>query len=122
MATLNETLFNMATAALSGDALLTRSYAQDLDRQRPKLSEALPPQSTDMRLLAVAAALIELFAARWHQPNPDWTTIVGALPQPVYLVQSARTMKRLRALCEQQAPEPLRKRNLFAPPNYLELV
>ena len=31
-------------------------------------------------------------------------------------------LRLLRALCETQAPEPLRKRRLSAPPNFLEFA
>jgi hypothetical protein len=34
----------------------------------------------------------------------------------------AETMKRLRTLCETQAPEPMRKRRLYAPPIFLEFA
>ena len=112
----------IAHAALSGDALLARSLTQDLLRSKPKWADIACPAVTDAPTLALAAALLELFAARQAEQAPEWTRIVGALPEPVYLLTAARTMKRLRELCSQQSPEPLRRRNLFAPPNYLEMV
>jgi hypothetical protein len=44
------------------------------------------------------------------------------LPEPIFLLEAAARMKRLRALCETQSPEPLRKRGFYAPPNFLEFV
>lgn len=112
----------IAQAALSGEALTARSLTQDFLRSRPNLSELSSPAVQDATMLALSAALIELFALRTKQPAPAWTQVVGAVSEPVYLVQAARTMTRLRELCREHAPEPLRKRNLYAPPNYLEMV
>ena len=47
---------------------------------------------------------------------------IGRLPTPVYLVEAAAKSPKMRARIEQQSPEPLRKRNVFAPPGYLEIV
>jgi hypothetical protein len=41
---------------------------------------------------------------------------------PVYLIEAASRSPRMRARVEQESPEPLRKRNLFAPPGYLAIV
>jgi hypothetical protein len=65
---------------------------------------------------------VELLALRSGQKPPQWTKDVGALPEPFYLLKAAANMKRLRALCETQAPEPLRKRGFYAPPNFLEFA
>jgi hypothetical protein len=116
------TIEQLAEAALKGDSLLLRSLTQDLLDEQPRLSECPPPASDDPRLLAVAAALVELLAQRLNQAPPAWTASVGALPEPIYLLKAAARMKRLRALCETQSPEPLRKRGLYAPPNFLEFV
>ena len=110
----------LAEAAINQDALSLRSLTQDLLRAHPRLKDFSRPMAVDFKTLAAAAALIELFAERLHQEPPAWTREIGALPEPIYLVRAAATMKRLRVLCEQQAPEPLRKRGFFAPPNFLE--
>jgi hypothetical protein len=110
----------LAEAAINQDALLLRSLTQDLLRERPQLKDFPRPTAVDFKTLAAAAALIELFAERSHQEPPAWTREIGALPEPIYLVKAAATMKHLRVLCEQQAPEPLRRRGFYAPPNFLE--
>ena len=110
----------LAEAALNQDALSLRSLTQDLLRDRPRLKDFPRPVAVDFKTLAASAALIELFAERTHQEAPTWTREIGALPEPIYLVKAAATMKRLRTLCELQAPEPLRKRGFYAPPNFLE--
>jgi hypothetical protein len=78
--------------------------------------------TNDSRLLAAAASLVELFALRLGQAPPLWTKDVGALPEPIYLLKAATSMKRLRELCETESPEPLRKRGFYAPPNFLEFA
>lgn len=110
----------LAEAAINQDALLLRSLTQDLFRERPMLKDVLRPMAADFKTLAAAAALIELFAERLHQEPPAWTREIGPLSEPIYLLKAAATMRRLRTLCEEQAPEPLRKRGFYAPPNFLE--
>jgi hypothetical protein len=39
--------------------------------------------------------------------------------EAVFLVRAAESMPRLRRLCEEQSPEPLRRRRLLAPPDFL---
>lgn len=112
----------LAEAALNGDSLLLRSLTQDLLREKPVLSEYPKPQTNDSRILAAAASLVELFAMRLQQTPPQWTKDVGGLPEPFYLLKAAKTMKRLRAMCEAEAPEPLRKRGFYAPANFLEFA
>jgi hypothetical protein len=110
----------LAEAAINQDALSLRSLTQDLLRERPRLKDFPRPLAVDFKTLAASAALLELFAERLHQEPPAWTREIGPLPEPMYLVRAAATMKHLRALCEIQAPEPLRKRGFYAPPNFLE--
>jgi hypothetical protein len=110
----------LAEAAIRQDAFLLRSLTQDLLHERPKLRDFPRPNAVDFRTLAAAASLLELLAERLHQEPPAWTREVGALPQPIYLLRAAANMKHLRVLCEQEAPEPLRKRGFYAPPNFLE--
>jgi len=110
----------LAEAAINQDAFLLRNLTQDFLRERPNLREYSRPTAVNFETLAAAASLVELLAERLHQEPPAWTKDVGALSQPIHLVKSAATMKNLRALCEQQSPEPLRKRGFYAPPNFLE--
>ena len=116
------TIEQLAEAALNGESLLLRSLTQDLLQENPSMSELPRPLTNDSSLLAAAASLVELFATRLHQHPPSWTQEIGALPEPVYLVKAASSMRRLRELCETQSPEPLRKRGFYAPPNFLEFA
>jgi hypothetical protein len=112
-------LDDLAIAALSRDALQLRSLVQDLIRGGQNLSAITPPKTQDARLLSVAAAIVELLAERTNQAAPAWTATVGAVSEPVYLVAAAERLSSMRQLCDEESPEPLKRRRLFAPPNYL---
>ena len=113
------TIEQIAVAVLNDDTLAARSLVQAFLRGQPVLAELSQPETDNPVVLAVAAALLELFALRTQQPAPGWTRQIGAVEQPVYLLKSAAHMRRLRDLCRDAAPEPLRRRNLYAPPDYL---
>jgi len=113
---------HLAEAALAGDALKLRSLTQDFLRQTARLADAKPPASSDLLVSIVAAGLIELLAERRHEPAPSWSNPIGAAHPPLYLVKAAHAMPRLRRLCESESPGPLRCRNLFAPPTFLEFA
>ncbi|MDX9993465.1 MAG: hypothetical protein RBS68_15595 [Anaerolineales bacterium] len=112
----------MAQAALKRDSLQLRSLVQDWVRSDRLASELSRPQTKDARLLSISAALAELLAERQGQNPPAWTQEIGALSEPFFMLEAASTMKRLRVLCETQSPEPMRKRRLYAPPNFLEFA
>ncbi|MCE7982747.1 MAG: hypothetical protein DYG89_16305 [Caldilinea sp. CFX5] len=110
----------IATAALAGESLLVRALVQDFLRQHPKLTEVPRPQATDERIIALAAGLLELFATRSQQTPPLWTAQIGAIREPIFLTKAAYQMRRLRELCLTESPEPLRKRQFYVTPDYLE--
>ena len=113
------TLEALAKTALQRDSLRLRSLTLDFMREYPELASIPRPITSDQQVLATAAALLELLAQRAGQLAPAWTDEVGPLLEPVFLLEAATRMKRLRALCESEAPEPLRKRGLYAPPDFL---
>lgn len=117
-----ELIEQLAQAALERDHLKLRSFVQDFALSRTDFSKLPRPAITDTRLLVISAALTELLAQRNNQTPPAWTKEIGALKEPFFLLESAATMKRLRALCETQSPEPMRKRLLYAPPHFLEFA
>jgi len=110
----------LAEAALAGDALRLRSLAQDWLAENPDPRRCPPPREGAPDIITVAAALVELFAERRCRPAPPWTRKAGAMSRPVYLVRAAERMRSLRRLCEEESPLPLRRRRLYAPPNFLE--
>lgn len=116
------TIEQLAEAVLQGDGLKARSLTQDFFYENPQLVTIPQPKVADRQLLAASASLLELFASRLGQEAPEWTKSIDPLPEPVFLLKSAATMKHLRILCETESPEPLRKRGFYAPPNYLEFA
>jgi len=113
------TIEQIVNAVLNDDNLSTRMLVQEFLHQHPVLADVPKPARLDAISLTVAAALLELFSLRAQQPAPDWTQQVGPAEEPRYLLRSAATMRRLRDLCRDAAPEPLRRRRLYAPPDYL---
>lgn len=116
------TIEDLANAALSQDNFALRSLYQDMTKDIPNLTEYPRPKTTDAKVLAAAASLIELLAQRVGQSPPAWAAEIGPLSQPIFLVPSASVMKRLYKLCEAESPAPLRKRGFYAPPNFLEFA
>ncbi len=110
----------LAKIALSDDALLLRSVTQDWLRENPSVTDCVAPVSDDTTVLAVAAGLVELFALRRTQLPPAWTSSIAGVAEPIFLVKAAKSMRHLRHLCQTESPLPLRRRNLFAPPTFLE--
>lgn len=109
----------VAQAALRRDALELRSLVQEFLRDQPELVAVSRPQTEDQEILGIAAGLIELLAQRSGQAAPSWTSEIGPMPKPFVMLEAATRMKWLRALCEAESPEPLRKRGLYAPPDFL---
>ena len=116
------TLETLAESALKRDGLRLRSLVQDFVREHDEFVTIPRPETEDCQILGTAAALIELLAERAGRAAPAWTQSIGAVPFPAFLVESAFRMKRLRALCEAESPEPLRKRGLYAPPDFLSFA
>lgn len=113
---------DIARAALAHEALEVRSLVQDLLRTPPDWAAVPRPRAVDPLVMALSAAFVELFAERSGAEPAAWTREVGPAPSPIYLLEAARTMPRTRALIEAESPEPLRKRNIFAPRDYAQLV
>lgn len=113
------TIEQIATAILHDDSLAARALVQDFLREQPVLAEITQPETDDRQVLAITASLLELFAQRTDQPAPGWTQQIGPVEQPIFLIRAAAHMRRLRDLCQDAAPEPLRRRRLYAPPDYL---
>ena len=116
------TLEQIAAMVLADEPLEARSLVQDFQRRAPVLSEEPCPVEVPPDVLVVAAALAELIAQRTGQAPPQWASRVGPRREPLYLVQAAQRSPKMRERIERESPEPLRARNVYAPPGYLELV
>jgi hypothetical protein len=115
-------LEDLVRALLRFDALTARQWLADAARSKLRWSEVPAPSDLDETERALAAGVAELLAARAGQAAPPWTAAIPAAPRTVFLVRSAATMPRLRAACEREGPEPLRRRGLLAPPDFLTIA
>ena len=111
----------IAQAALKRDSLRLRELVLELLRSHPDLSLITPLENASAQEQAVLAGILELLAHRRGMVAPSWTVGVSNL-EPFFLLVSAEVMPRLRALCESESPEPLRRRHFYAPPNFLEFA
>jgi hypothetical protein len=112
-------LRDLVRALQDHDTLGARQWVSDAERAKLQLTGLEAPHDLDPVGLAIAAGMVELPASRWQQSPPTWTQRVPALAIPFFLVTAAASMPRLRRLCEEEGPEPLRRRGLLAPPDFL---
>ncbi|HWN44245.1 MAG TPA: hypothetical protein VNW71_18620 [Thermoanaerobaculia bacterium] len=115
-------LRDLVRALLGFDALAVRQWLADAQRSGLVWTEVPAPLGLDATELATAAGVVELLAARTGQSPPEWTVSVPPAPQRLFLVRAAASMPRLRSLCEREGPEPLRRRGLLAPPEFLSIA
>lgn len=109
----------LVRAIVQYDALRARQWVADAATSGLDWSGVPFPEGLSPIELTVAAGVVELLASRNGSTPPAWTAAVEASPTPVYLVRAAATMPRLRKSCEEDGPEPLRRRRVFAPTEFL---
>jgi len=115
-------LRDLVAAILKGDLLTARQWVADAHRARLRWDSCPLPSGFDRRELAVAAGLLELLASRARSQAPSWTRDVGvAQDEPLFLDPGLEAMPRTLERIKREAPEPLRKRNLFASPDFLDI-
>jgi hypothetical protein len=112
-------VLDLVKALLSYDALTARQWVADAERSGFAWSNVPAPSGLDPTASALAAGVTELLAFRAGQSPPAWTAKIPPAPERIFLVRAAETMPRLRELCEREGPEPLRRRGLLAPPEFL---
>jgi hypothetical protein len=112
-------LRDLVLALLAHDTLAARQWVSDAGGVGLSWTSVPRPLGLDAVAMTVAAGVAEMLAARAGQAPPVWTKEVAAASEPVFLVRSAEHMPRLRRLCEEEGPEPLRRRRLLAPPDFL---
>lgn len=115
-------LRDLVAALLQYDALTARQWIADASRQAMDWTRVPQPVGWSQVEVAVAAGVVELLASRANQTPPVWTRSIGGAPVPVYLVRAADTMPRLRRSCETEGPQPLRSRQIYAPPEFLTVA
>ena len=112
-------LRDLVAALITRDPLTARQWVADAARAKFDWARAAKPDGLDPLALAVAAAIVEMMVEREHREPPSWTAAVPAAPRRLSLVAAAEFLPRLRRLCEEDGPEPLRRRGLLAPPDFL---
>jgi hypothetical protein len=113
---------DLVDAVLSGDLLSARQWVADAQREGVTWESVPYPCDLAGRELTVAAGLIELLAERAGKTPPAWTSSVGAERLPLVLDPGLEDMPRSFARAQTAGPEPLRKRNLFALPDFLHVA
>ncbi len=113
-------LEEMAESLLRRDALALRELANEWWQRFDDAEIWTEPNNPDHDILAVAAALAELFADRAGVAPPTWTASAGQLEKPFYALAAASRLKTVREMCEQESPTPLQKRGILAPGAFLE--
>jgi hypothetical protein len=113
---------DLVHAILSGDLLAARQWVADARRERLRWDAFARPSGLDERQMAVAAGLAEVLAARAGAEAPEWTQGVGAAQdEPLFLDPGLQAMPRTLERIRRDAPEALRKRNLYASPDFLDV-
>jgi hypothetical protein len=116
------TLEDIAGAVLNRDDLAARSLVQDLERAGVDIAACPEPQTSNMRVRTMAAALVSLFAWRRGVPAPVWTKTAGCFPEPFYTSRYALTSATTRAGLERETPNVLRRFAVYASPDFLRQV
>jgi len=112
---------DLVHAVLSGDLLAARQWVADAHRSRLQWATFGRPSGLDSREMIVAAALAELLAGRAGVAAPSWTASIGANREPLFLDPGIQSMPRSLARTRSDAPEALKKRNVYALPDFLEV-
>jgi hypothetical protein len=115
-------LHELVGAILAGDMLTARQWVADARRQRVNWHTVPCPKELNGREMTVAAGVVELLANRAGEKPPTWTETVGAEREPVVLDPGLDEMPRSFAHAKAAGPEPLRKRNLLALPDFLDVA
>jgi hypothetical protein len=113
---------DLVEAILRGDLLHARQWVADAKREQVNWETVACPRELGGREMAVAAGLVELLARRAGATPPQWTDAIGGEPDPVILDPGLDQMPRSLAQAKAFAPEPLRKRNLIALPDFLDVA
>lgn len=111
-------LTELVQALVCLDSRVARQILADMMASGVDWSSLALPSTLDGPELSVAAAVVELVAARAHVPAPKWTQSVGASTEPVWLIR-VEHRPRLKARLLEESPEPLRRRRVYAPEDFL---
>jgi hypothetical protein len=113
---------DLVQAILAGDLLAARQFVADLHRTNMCWDQMQQPLGLNDREMSVAAGLVELLASRAGAIPPPWVTTVGPVEELLVLDPGLEKMPRSFARAKSAGPEPLRKRNLIASPDFLDIA
>jgi hypothetical protein len=113
---------DLVYALLAGDLLTARQCVDDARRAHVSWEQLDEPRGLTDRELSVAAGIVELLASRAGEPSPPWTRSVGGVKELLVLDPGLESMPRSFARAKTMGPEPLRKRNLIALPDFLDVA
>jgi hypothetical protein len=114
-------LRELVRAILSGDLLAARQWVADAQRADVHWDRIDRPAGLDEREMAVAAGVAELLAKRAGSSPPSWTLVVGPIDELLFLDPGLKDMPRTLAHAKANGPEPFRRRNLVASPDFLDV-
>ena len=112
----------LVRALLAGDLIAARQFVADAHRLNVDWERVEQPPGLTDRELAVAAGITELLALRAGGKAPSWTQAVGASSEMVVLDPGLDQMPRSFARAKSHGPEPLRRRNIIALPDFLAVA
>jgi hypothetical protein len=115
-------LEDLVEAIMRGDLLGARQWVSDAHRAQIDWPTVARPEGLTARALAVGAGMAELLAERARTAPPAWVSDVAAEHEPVILDPGLEKMPRSFAYAKEFGPEPLRKRNLIALPDFLDVA
>lgn len=109
-------------ALLAGDLLTARQWVADAMRAHLEWDRLERPRDLTDVEMSVAAAIVELLASRAGATPPAWTADVGAVRDMLVLDPGLEEMPRSFAHAKLTAPESLRRRNIVALPDFLDVA
>lgn len=112
---------DLVRALLAGDLLRARQWVADAQRLQLHWETVERPEGLDARELSVAAGIVEMLATRAGEAPPRWTSEVGASGAELFLDPGLESMPRTLAHARVHSPDGLRKRNLYALPDFLDV-
>jgi len=115
-------LSDLVRSILRGDLLVARQWVADAQRADLRWESVDFPADLDERELVVAAAIAEMLASRNGGPPPSWVLSIGGQADPLILDPGLEAMPRSLARAKAAGPEPLRRRNLIALPDFLKVA
>ena len=112
----------LVRAVLAGDLLTARQCVADAQRAEVCWERLDEPRGLRDREMSVAAGIIEMLASRAGVTPPMWTKKIGAVGEQLVLDPGLERMPRSFAHAKLAGPEPLRRRNLIALPDFLDVA